>query len=302
MTSLTNKFVLLMMALLVVSGCATIKHEKPFCIVAGAVVGGVAAGQDEDDNDAAGAVVGGLIGWLVCAQDNDNDGDGVKDKADNCPATGKGIAVDASGCALDGDNDGVADHLDSCRGTVADAPVDSKGCALDSDGDGVADYMDKCPVTPKGDKVDKQGCTLDSDKDGVADSKDRCPKTKMGHAVDNKGCHAMVSLTGLNFATASADLTVGAKRKLSQVVSTLEKNPSIHVRIEGHTDSQGNEANNQSLSEDRAESVMQYLIEQGISAKRLDARGYGESSPIGSNDTEDGMSQNRRVDFVVTKN
>jgi OOP family OmpA-OmpF porin len=82
----------------------------------------------------------------------------------------------------------------------------------------------------------------------------------------------------------------------------LEKNPKIHVRIEGHTDSQGNEASNQGLSEDRTESVMQYLIEQGISAKRLDAQGYGENSPIAPNDTEDGMRQNRRVDFVVTKN
>ncbi|MDG2071438.1 MAG: OmpA family protein, partial [Pseudomonadales bacterium] len=136
----------------------------------------------------------------------------------------------------------------------------------------------------------------------VADSKDRCPKTKMGQAVDNKGCHAIVSLTGLNFATASADLTAGAKRQLAQIISNLEKNPKIHVRIESHTDSQGNEASNQGLSEDRAESVMQYLIEQGISAKRLDAQGYGENSPIASNDTEDGMRQNRRVDFVVTKN
>lgn len=218
-----------------------------------------------------------------------------------CPVTGQGIAVDARGCPLDRDNDGVTGHIDSCPGTLADATVDQNGCVLDSDGDGVGDCRDKCPVTPSGTKVDKQGCTLDSDKDGVTDVMDKCPNTKMGQVVDGKGCHVMVSLTGFNFATASYGLTTGAKRQLAKVIRTLEKSSSIHVRIEGHTDSQGAEANNQRLSENRAEAVRRYMIEQGISARRLASLGHGVSSPVASNDTEDGMSRNRRVDFVVTK-
>lgn len=87
---------------------------------------------------------------------------------------------------------------------------------------------------------------------------------------------------------------------LDDVVSIIKSNPGIkQVRIEGHTDSIGSDAYNQKLSERRANSVKQYLINKGISAGILDAVGYGESRPVASNETAEGRAKNRRVEFHV---
>jgi outer membrane protein OmpA-like peptidoglycan-associated protein len=141
----------------------------------------------------------------------DSDGDGVKNRKDNCPETPKGVAVDARGCPLDTDKDGVVDYLDKCP----DLPgsQDMNGCQ-DKDKDGVADNDDICPDVPglgrfKGcpdsdedgveDSKDKcpnakgldifQGCP-DTDSDGVEDTKDKCPATPAGVKVDENGCSA----------------------------------------------------------------------------------------------------------------
>jgi OOP family OmpA-OmpF porin len=87
----------------------------------------------------------------------DDDGDGVRNKLDQCPGTMSGCVVDAVGCPRDTDQDGVCDGLDRCPGTPAGCPVDAGGCPLDADGDGVCDGMDKCPGTAKGCKVDAAG-------------------------------------------------------------------------------------------------------------------------------------------------
>ena len=292
-----NTLLLLIMTV-VISGCASFKETPTYCAITGAVIVGVGAGVDEDDNAAAGALVGGAIGWLIC-QESDADRDGINDKNDACPRTPPGVSVDERGCPTDSDGDGVADHLDECSGTVRGASVDADGCALDSDKDRVVDHMDKCPGTPRGAMVDRNGCEKDSDGDGVTDGSDRCPNTAKGKAVNKVGCHTLISLTGLSFETASHDLSGSAMRKLDTVVQTLQKNPEIDVLIEGHTDSRGNEANNQQLSELRAKAVLNYLVSEGISAARLTSRGYGESDPVASNDTAEGQAQNRRVDFVV---
>ncbi len=91
----------------IISGCASIKEKHSYGVITGAVVGGVATGVDDDDNAAAGALVGGVIGWLVC-QESDSDGDGVNDKNDACPRTPPGVSVDERGCSTDSDGDGVA--------------------------------------------------------------------------------------------------------------------------------------------------------------------------------------------------
>ena len=197
---------------------------------------------------------------------------------------------------------GVADYLDQCAGTARCVSIDASRCALDSDKDKVSDHMDKCPGTPQGAMVDRNGGEKDSDGDGVTDGSDKCPNTAKGKAVNKMGCHTLVNLTGLNFATASHELSGSAMSKLDTVVLTLRKNSDINVRIEGHTDSQDSEANNQELSERRAKAVLDYLVSEGISAGRLTSRGYGESDPVASNDTAEGLAQNRRVDFVVSKN
>ena len=87
---------------------------------------------------------------------------------------------------------------------------------------------------------------------------------------------------------------------LNEVALALADHPTIAVRIEGHTDSQGKDAANLKLSQRRAESVRTYLIAKGVAGERMDAQGYGETVPIADNRTGAGRAQNRRVEFVIT--
>lgn len=86
---------------------------------------------------------------------------------------------------------------------------------------------------------------------------------------------------------------------LDEVVKVLNDNPTLHVRIEGHTDSSGNAGHNQRLSQRRAESVVAYLTSKGIANERLTAKGFGPEVPLETNDSADGRERNRRVEFVV---
>ena len=227
----------------------------------------------------------------------DSDGDGVADYLDKCPGTPKRVEVDKVGCPLDSDGDGVADYLDKCPGTPKGVEVDRKGCPLDSDGDGVADYLDKCPGTPKGVEVDKVGCPLDTDGDGVPDYQDKCPDTLKGAPVNSVGCW---TIKGINFDYDKSDIKPQYYGLLDENVAVLKKNPSVKVQIQGHTDSSGSEAYNQSLSERRAESVMNYFVSKRIDARRLSSIGLGELKPIASNDTPEGKAKNRRIEIKIT--
>ena len=89
---------------------------------------------------------------------------------------------------------------------------------------------------------------------------------------------------------------------LDEVVSLLKANPTIrHVVIEGHTDNQGTAEYNQKLSEDRANSVMAYLVDKGVESIRLSAKGFGFDRPRATNDTDEGRQRNRRVEFHITE-
>jgi len=202
------------------------------------------------------------------------------------------------GMAKDSDGDGVPDKQDQCPDTPKGVKVDKVGCPLDSDGDGVPDYKDKCPDTPKGVKVDKVGCPLDSDGDGVPDYQDKCPDTPKGAKVDKRGCW---TLKGLNFDTNKYNIKPEFEGRLKEVAEVLKKNPQVHIRIDGHTDSVGMDADNQTLSDNRAKAVQQYLVDHGIAADRLKAMGFGEAKPIKPNDTAENMYMNRRVELTVVE-
>ena len=236
----------------------------------------------------------------------DDDGDGVANHLDKCPNTPNGVKVDTVGCPLDTDGDGVPDYLDKCPGTPAGVKVDAKGCPIDSDGDGVADQFDKCPGTPAGVKVDAKGCPIDSDGDGVADYLDKCPGTPKGVPVDKVGCPVEgIEIIGdewvvrgkVLFDTNKHAIKTEAKDVLSKIAAFLVKNKQYVVEIQGHTDSTGTASFNDPLSQRRADSVVEFLVGEGVSADRLTAKGYGASDPIDSNDTADGRAKNRRVDF-----
>lgn len=243
-----------------------------------------------------------------CSLPKDADRDGVIDAADQCLNTPLGDQVDVSGCSLpkDADRDGVINAIDRCPNTPLGERVNADGCALDSDGDGVVDAIDRCANTPVGTLVDATGCPLpkDSDGDGVMDPADRCPGTQVGERVDVIGCPVLfpekqrtVVLEGVNFETASANLTDQSYVTLDRVAASLAGHSELRVQVAGYTDSRGSDAYNQRLSQARAEAVRGYLIRRGVAADRLSARGFGESNPIDSNATTDGLARNRRVEL-----
>ena len=111
---------------------------------------------------------------------------------------------------------------------------------------------------------------------------------------------ACTQFEGVNFWHASADLTDKARQILERVVEILTHNPELQIEIQAHTDSKGTAEINQALSDDRADSVKNYLVENGIDSTRLVAIGYGETRPKVTNDTVVGRAQNRRVEFRLT--
>jgi len=141
----------------------------------------------------------------------------------------------------------------------------------------------------------------DLDGDGVLNEKDKCPNTRPGAVVDLDGCEveAVISLEGVHFDFDKATLRPEAIVILDKAVGLLKSQQRVVVEVAGHTDSVGSEQYNMGLSDRRANSVKDYLISQGITATRLTARGYGESQPVASNDTDAGRALNRRVELIV---
>ncbi|WP_228462060.1 OmpA family protein [Alloalcanivorax profundimaris] len=145
---------------------------------------------------------------------------------------------------------------------------------------------------------------IDSDGDGVPDDRDQCPNTLEGGQVDAKGClivNQTVTLSNINFEFDSARLTTSSESTLDRIAESLKAQTDFRVEVAGHTDSVGNADYNEELSRQRAESVRQYLLDRGVAADRVSARGYGELDPIASNETESGRAMNRRVEFRVTE-
>lgn len=143
---------------------------------------------------------------------------------------------------------------------------------------------------------------MDTDRDGVVDSSDQCPNTPAGTAVDARGCPPLQQTTvleGLEFETDSAVINPETYTILDRAILLLREYPSVRMEVQGHTDTEGSDQHNMVLSQQRAESVMQYLVEHGVPPDRLVARGYGESSPRASNQTPEGRAQNRRIELHV---
>lgn len=106
-------------------------------------------------------------------------------------------------------------------------------------------------------------------------------------------------LTGVLFKAGSAELVPSSLKTLNAAIAGLKRNPKAKIEVEGHTSSEGGEELNQKLSEDRANSVRDYMIEKGIEPERLTAVGYGPSRPKGDNSTEAGRRANRRIELRI---
>lgn len=249
----------------------------------------------------------------------DADGDGVFDSQDQCPNEPTGSHPDPQkpGCPLrDSDGDGILDTEDQCPNQAASAhPDPSKaGCPdKDSDGDGIYDSQDQCKDVTAGFNPDpsRAGCPLpDRDRDQVPDAQDACPDQAGSPSPDPKrnGCPGLIAVKGnqifileqVFFAIGKDQILKKSFRLLDGIAHTLKTIPAIKkVAIEGHTDNQGAQDKNIELSDRRAKSVMQYLVEHGVPAERLQAKGYGPMRPIADNATAKGRAQNRRVDFKI---
>ena len=230
----------------------------------------------------------------------DSDGDAIADGADKCPVV-KGGATTA-GCP-DGDGDGIADGDDDCateKGAIA-----TRGCP-DTDSDGVADKDDKCPQVAGG-KESANGCPLDRDGDGILDKDDKCPDA--AGSKERRGCpelrvtvtkEKIVLAEKVFFDTGAATILKESHELLAEIAKTLAANPQVRlVRIEGHTDKAGTTEENLTLSEKRAQAVKKYLIGKGVSDKRLQAAGLGDSKPVADNATDEGRAHNRRVELHI---
>jgi len=107
------------------------------------------------------------------------------------------------------------------------------------------------------------------------------------------------SLSGPHFAYNRASLTPEGREKVRGVAETLNRYPDRGIEVSGYTDSSGDDARNQRLSERRAEAVKQILVDSGVSASRITTAGYGAANPVASNATAEGRAQNRRVEIVL---
>lgn len=188
--------------------------------------------------------------------------------------------------------------------TPEPAPV-APVAQVDSDKDGVFDPQDKCPGTSLGVRVDDTGCPADTDGDGVFDYQDACIDTPQGTVVDKHGCpkaaKEVASLTlKILFGVDKAEVTPFHSKELDRAAAFIQKYPMYKVVVEGHTDAQGSDQYNLELSQHRADSVRNALVNKyGFSASQVSAKGYGESQPVADNATREGRADNRRVEISI---
>ena len=255
----------------------------------------------------------------VPAKPSDRDGDGLLDDVDKCPDQPEDFDKfeDDDGCPdNDNDNDGLNDPVDQCPNDAEDIDgfEDDDGCPeADNDNDGLNDDVDQCPdnAEDKDGFEDDDGCPdCDNDGDGVPECPkkiDQCPD-KAANTPDGCPKYKLVKVTSkkieikqtVYFDTAKTTIKPQSFALLNEVGQALIDNPTISIRIEGHTDSRGSERYNLRLSSGRAAAVKTYLLGRGIAASRMDSQGYGESVPIADNRTRAGRTENRRVEFVIT--
>jgi outer membrane protein OmpA-like peptidoglycan-associated protein len=157
----------------------------------------------------------------------------------------------------------------------------------DEDGDGVPDSRDKCPGTPKGVQVDANGCPP--------------PAPVVEEAVVVK--EETIVIRDVHFQFDKATLTSSDKLVLDKIATRLKAEaPTAQLTVTGHTDSVGSDAYNQKLSDKRAHSVVEYLIQEGVPRSNfVSVVGAGESQPVADNKTADGRAQNRRTEIKIQR-
>jgi outer membrane protein OmpA-like peptidoglycan-associated protein len=253
----------------------------------------------------------------------DRDHDGIYDEDDRCPdqPEDRDKVEDADGCPdLDDDRDGIEDVRDHCPLVAEDKDgfEDTDGCPdPDNDKDGVPDAKDKCPneAEDKDDYQDEDGCPdLDNDNDGIPDVKDLCPfeSESVNDYADDDGCpdEDQVRVVGdkivlddrVHFMINSHIIRRDSYGLLERLSKLIKEHPEyVHISIEGHADERGAEDFNQRLSETRAASVLEFVVKSGVPKSRLSSKGFGSSKPLVDRKSEFAYYQNRRVEFIITR-
>ena len=170
-------------------------------------------------------------------------------------------------------------EVEALKNRVSNVEKSVEDLKKDTDGDGVADQFDKCAGTPAGTKVDGSGCPLPVP----------APVTPT-ETVSN-----VTGFETIQFEFNSSVLKTESYPTLDKLSSVLRENGG-KVTTKGYASSEGTAAYNMKLSKDRANSVKTYLVNSGVNASQVTAKGFGEANPIASNDTEEGRIQNRRVE------
>lgn len=191
-------------------------------------------------------------------------------------------------------------------------PIHAKGKLKDRDMDGISDKKDHCPDISG--TLSLQGCP-DSDMDGIPDHLDVCPNL-FGGKVEN-GCPKTESMDhykviilskeekkiinktveNLAFEIGKTEIKESSFQSLDKLVLLLKRRPGYKLLIEGHSDNTGDKSKNYSISLTRAETVKKYLLSKGLQEENLLTEAYGSLRPVSENDTEEGRSKNRRVEF-----
>jgi outer membrane protein OmpA-like peptidoglycan-associated protein len=243
----------------------------------------------------------------------DTDGDGIPDFRDDCPTVKEDIDgfEDVEGCPdPDNDRDGILDVNDSCpmQPEDKDGFEDENGCPdPDNDRDGILDVDDKCPLVfgPQ----ENGGCPdTDKDGDGIVDRLDKC--VDIPGVAEESGCpkpsKVVVTATrieiveSVNFEVNRDVILASSYPVLDNVAAVFLTHPEIgQVRIEGHTDSDGDDKKNLDLSQRRAQAVVNYLVGKSVAVERLRPVGYGETRPVVPNNSKENKAKNRRVVFEI---
>jgi outer membrane protein OmpA-like peptidoglycan-associated protein len=225
---------------------------------------------------------------------SDDDGDGILNEDDLCPLE-KGVA-EYNGCPVpDRDHDGVPDNQDRCPDEPG--PKERFGCPFaDRDGDGVEDELDQCPDEPG--PAENHGCPIRVAVQTPPAEKPPAPPPAPEKIVITR--EKILIHDKIFFDSGKTTIQSPSHQLLRELASVISSHPEISlIRIEGHTDNRGGEALNDKLSQGRADAVRQFLIENGIESRRLEATGYGLHRPVGSNSTATGRTMNRRVEFTI---
>jgi OOP family OmpA-OmpF porin len=276
---------------------------------------GVPDGVDRCANTPPGA----SVNASGCTQDSDSDN--IADGLDRCPDTESGVLVDPNGCPKDSDGDSIPDGLDRCSETPRGATVDALGCPGDEDGDGVLDGLDRCPRTPTGAAINPSGCptgpgaaarpTPSAPPGGapapraVAPQPSRTPRDTAAPRPQPPGRTPAAArsrivagvLPGVGFAPGTARLRPESYVALDSIVEILQADTTARAEIGAHTDNAGIAAQNQHLSNLQADAVRTYLVTKGVNFQQVQARGYGGSVPLTTDNTPRGRLANRRVEI-----